>query len=99
MSRTTFPVTKDVTRKMHPIKGCKPDETDVESLAAGGVNSGVIPEAGSLVFNTDGGVSEPGTPAPDDEAVVGVGVVGSVGVAVVGGGNDDDGTDDAPDDG
>lgn len=58
MSRTTFPVTKDVTRKMHPIKGCKPDETDVETLAAGGVSSGIIPEAGSLVFNTDGGVSE-----------------------------------------
>lgn len=57
MSRTIFPVTKDVARMMQPIKGCKPDEKDVDVLTTGGVSkNGVVPEAGSLEFNTEGGV-------------------------------------------
>lgn len=59
MSRTIFPVTKDVARMMQPIKGCKPDEKDVDVLTAGGFSDpkkGVVPEAGSLEFNTEGGL-------------------------------------------
>lgn len=60
MSRTIFPVTKDVAKMMQPMMGCKPDEKDVDVLAAAGGPSdpkkGVVPEAGSLEFNTEGGV-------------------------------------------
>lgn len=61
MSRTNFPVTKDVTKMMQPIKGCKPDEKDVDVFAGGGLSNPkpVVPEAGLLlVFNTVGGVPE-----------------------------------------
>lgn len=55
MSRTIFVVTKDVTRTIQPIKGCKPDEKDVDELT-GGLKFGIIPEAGSPVSNTVGGL-------------------------------------------
>jgi len=86
MSRTIFPVTKDVAKMMQPIMGCKPDEKDVDVLTAAGGPSdpkkGVVPEAGSLEFNTEGGVPYPDTPAPDGDGGVGDGGVG-VGVGVV----------------
>lgn len=86
MSRTNFPVTKDVTKMMQPIKGCKPDEKDVDVFAGGGLSNPkpVVPEAGLLlVFNTVGGVPEPDTSVPGGDVVVGVGV--GVGIVVVGG--------------
>ena len=60
MSRTIFPVTKDVAKMIQPIKGCKPYEKDVVVFATGGFPNPktVVPEAGLLVFNTEGGVPE-----------------------------------------
>ena len=60
MSRTIFPVTKDVAKMIQPIKGCKPYEKDVVVFATGGFPNPktVVLEAGLLVFNTEGGVPE-----------------------------------------
>lgn len=85
MPRTIVLVTKDVTRKMKPRNGFKPTALEVDELVKpGGLSnpkSGVVPV---LVFNTEGGVPEPGT-APHDGAAgfVTVGVEG-VGLIVVG---------------
>lgn len=45
---------------MQPTKGCKPQEKDAVVFAAGGFSypKTVVPEAGLLVFNTEGGVPE-----------------------------------------
>lgn len=83
---------------MQPIKGCKPYEKDVVVFAAGGFPNPktVVPEAGLLVFNTEGGVPEPDTPVSggDDVVGVGVGVVVTVGVGVAVAAGDDDVDDD-----
>lgn len=55
MSRVVFLVTKDITRKMKPIKGLKPAALEVDELVKpGGLSnpkSGVVPV---LVFSTVG---------------------------------------------
>lgn len=45
---------------MQPIMGCKPYEKDVVVFAEGGFSNPktVVPEAGLLVFITEGGVPE-----------------------------------------
>lgn len=97
MSRTIFPVTKDVAKMMQPIMGCKPCEKDVVVFAAGGFSNPktVVPEAGLLVFITEGGVPEPDTPVSGGDDVVGVGVgVVTVGVGDAVAAGDDDVDDD-----
>lgn len=92
MSRVVFLVTKDITRKMKPIKGLKPAALEVDELVKpGGLSnpkSGVVPV---LVFSTVG-VPEPDT-APHAGAAgfvtvgvdgVGMDAVGVDGVGVTG---------------
>lgn len=77
------PATKDVivSRMMQVKGGCKLTDRDIDVLTVGGISEPktlvvVEPEPGVLEFKTEGGTTEPGTPAPVDvdDGVIGVAV-------------------------
>ena len=81
----------DTIRIVKPTKGLKLTEREAEVVfTTGGLSEakpGIIPDAGLLEFNTEGGAPYPKGPVPEDEDVGGaVGIDGS-GVNGLGGGS------------
>lgn len=94
MLRTNFPVTIDITKTMHPIKGCTRIDMDAVLFILGGGLSpkalgGISPKpmgvlgGGLFAFDTAGGEPDPGIAPPPFAAVDGVGVSG-VGLSGIG---------------
>lgn len=80
-------MTNDTIRTMQPREGLKPTECDADVVfTTGGVSDpkpGIVPEAGLLEFNTEGGVPYPKGPVPEVDDVGG-GTVGIDGEGVTG---------------
>lgn len=95
-------VTNDTIRRMQPTEGLKLIECEADVVfTTGGLSdpkSGIVPDAGLLEFNTEGGVPYPNGPVTDvvggAVGIDGVGVTelggGSVGLDSVGGVGGDD---------